>query len=95
MNREFKTDTKNKKWVIDVSHIPSRENILYLSVIRDLFDNSIISYKTSISSSNKLVFDAFMNVLEREIPNDLHSMYQYLQKGVMTLQRLTTLPYPW
>jgi Transposase and inactivated derivatives len=85
INRDFEAESKNKKWVTDVSHIPTKEGTLYLSVIRDLFDNSIVSYKTSTSPSNKLVFDTVLNALDIENPNDLllHSDggYQYASQG--------------
>ena len=34
----------NQKWVTDISYIPTTQGNCYLSVIRDLYDNSIVSY---------------------------------------------------
>lgn len=44
LNRNFHADKPNQKWVTDISYIKTNEGTLYLSVIRDLYDNSIISY---------------------------------------------------
>lgn len=41
-NRNFHADKPNQKWVTDISYIPTKQETLYLSIIRDLFDNSIV-----------------------------------------------------
>ena len=43
LNREFHADRPNRKWVTDISYIHTKQGILYLSMIRDLYDNSIVS----------------------------------------------------
>ena len=39
LNREFHAQTPNSKWVTDISYIHTEQGILYLSMIRDLYDN--------------------------------------------------------
>ena len=39
------------KWVTDISYIHTGQGVLYLSIIRDLFDNSIVAYKTGTTQS--------------------------------------------
>ena len=46
LNRNFVAERPNQKWVTDISYIRTGQGFLYLSVIRDLYDNSIIAYKT-------------------------------------------------
>ena len=46
LNRQFQADKPNCKWVTDISYIHTRQGVLYLSMIRDLYDNSIVAYKT-------------------------------------------------
>ena len=57
LNRDFSADRPNQKWVTDISYIKTSEGFLYLSVIRDLYDNSIVAYKTAKEQSIKLVLD--------------------------------------
>ena len=57
LNREFTADRPNQKWVTDISYIKTNQGFLYLSVIRDLYDNSIVAYKTAKDQSIKLVLD--------------------------------------
>ena len=56
----------NQKWVTDISYIPTKQGTLYLSIIRDLFDLSIVAYKTSTRQSIKLVLDTVRLALEKE-----------------------------
>ena len=43
MNRDFHASKPNSKWVTDISYIHTRQGVLYLSMIRDLYDNSIVA----------------------------------------------------
>lgn len=66
LNRSFHADKPNQKWVTDISYIPTSQGTLYLSIIRDLFDLSIIAYKTSTHQSIKLVLDTIRLAMEKE-----------------------------
>ena len=66
LNRNFKADKPNQKWVTDISYIHTKQGVLYLSIIRDLFDNSIVSYKTSTTQNNRLVLDTIRNAKKKE-----------------------------
>ena len=44
----------------------NRTGIFYLSIIRDLYDNSIVSYKTSKEQSIKLVLDTIKAAKRKE-----------------------------
>ena len=55
LNRQFFADKPNSKWVTDISYIQTKEGVLYLSVIRDLYDNSIVAYKTATQQTINLV----------------------------------------
>ena len=55
LNRNFKAERPNQKWVTDISYIKTGQGTLYLSVIRDLYDNSIVAYKTGTEQNINLV----------------------------------------
>ena len=57
LNREFHADRPNSKWVTDISYIHTKQGVLYLSMIRDLYDNSIVAYKTGTEQTVNLVLD--------------------------------------
>ena len=66
LNREFHTDKPNSKWVTDISYIHTRQGVLYLSMIRDLYDNSIVAYKTGTQQTVNLVLDTIRLAMKRE-----------------------------
>ena len=66
LNRQFRADRPNSKWVTDISYIHTKEGVLYLSMIRDLYDNSIVAYKTSIQQTINLVLDTIRLAMKNE-----------------------------
>ena len=66
LNREFYAERPNQKWVTDISYIHTKQGVLYLSVIRDLYDNSIIAYKTGTEQNVNLVLSTIKAAKKKE-----------------------------
>ena len=66
LNRQFQSDRPNHKWVTDISYIHTTQGILYLSMIRDLYDNSIVAYKTGTEQTINLVLDTIHLAMRKE-----------------------------
>ncbi len=66
LNRDFRTERPNQKWVTDISYIKTGQGTLYLSVIRDLFDNSIVAYKTGTEQNINLVLSTIREAKKKE-----------------------------
>ena len=66
LNRQFRADRPNTKWVTDISYIHTKEGVLYLSMIRDLYDNSIVAYKTATQQTVNLVLDTIRLAMKKE-----------------------------
>jgi len=66
LNRDFKSEKPNQKWVTDISYIKTTQGTLYLSVIRDLYDNSIVAYKTGTSQNINLVLSTIIAAKKKE-----------------------------
>ena len=58
LNRDFTSIAPNKKWVSDISYIHTKEGTLYLCVIKDLFDNYIVSFEMGTIQDTALVYRA-------------------------------------
>ena len=65
-NREFHADKPNSKWVTDISCIHARQGVLYLSMIRELYGNRIVAYKTETQQTVNLVWDTIRLAMKRE-----------------------------
>ena len=66
LNRNFNAEKPNQKWVTDISYIHTKQGLLYLSIIRDLFDNSIVAYKTGTEQNVNLVLSTIREAKKRE-----------------------------
>ena len=66
LNRRFQAERPNTKWVTDISYIQTKEGVLYLSMIRDLYDNSIVAYKTAAHQTVNLVLDTIHLAMKKE-----------------------------
>ena len=66
LNRNFTAERPNQKWVTDISYIRTRQGFLYLSIIRDLYDNSIVAYKTGSEQNINLVLNTIKAAKRKE-----------------------------
>ena len=92
LNRDFTANRPNEKWVTDISYIGTKQGTLYLSVIRDLFDNSIVAYKTGTEQTINLVLQTVRTAQEKEAVAaelQLHSDqgFQYTSNAYFALTR--------
>ncbi len=62
----FSAERPNQKWVTDISYIHTKQGVLYLSVIRDLYDNSIVAYKTGTEQNINLVLSTIRAAKKKE-----------------------------
>ena len=92
LNRDFKADRPNQKWVTDISYIKTGQGTLYLSVIRDLYDNSIVAYKTGTEQNINLVLSTIKSAKRKEKVTaelQLHSDqgFQYTSQAYFNLTK--------
>ena len=93
LNRNFHAERPNQKWVTDISYIKTGQGFLYLSVIRDLYDNSIVSYKTGTEQNINLVLSTVREAKRKEKVTaelQLHSDqgFQYTSQAYFRLTQL-------
>jgi len=92
LNRNFHADRPNQKWVTDISYIHTGQGILYLSAIRDLYDNSIIAHKTGTEQTINLVLSTIKAARGKEAVTaelQLHSDqgFQYTSRAYFNLTK--------
>ena len=88
LNRDFKAKKPSTKWVTDISYIHTKQGTLYLSAIKDLYDNFIVAYDTGTIQDYALV-DRTVKKAKREVADGLilHSDqgFQYTSSGYSKL----------
>ena len=92
LDRDFSADRPNQKWVTDISYIKTGQGTLYLSVIRDLYDNSIVAYKTGTEQNINLVLSTIRAAKRKEKVTaevQLHSDqgFQYTSQAYFNLTK--------
>lgn len=94
LNREFNAERPNQKWVTDISYIQTKEGVLYLSMIRDLYDRSIVAYKTDSSQTVNLVLDTIHLAMKsvktksrRELQLHSDQGFQYTSQAYFNLTK--------
>lgn len=65
LNREFKAERINQKWVSDITYFKLKNYPVYLCVILDLFSRRVIEYKVSKKCSTNLVTATFKKAFEK------------------------------
>ncbi|WP_408007328.1 IS3 family transposase [Pseudalkalibacillus sp. A8] len=56
LNRDFNASKPNEKWVTDITYLIFNGQRLYLSAIKDLYNNEIIAYEISRRNDLKLLW---------------------------------------
>ncbi len=90
LNRNFSADRPNARWVTDISYIHTKEGVLYLSMIRDLYDNSIVTYRVGTEQTVNLVLNTIKDAMQKEkvaAELQLHSDqgFQYTSRAYFAL----------
>ena len=79
LNRDFSADAPNEKWVTDVTQVKVGEQKLYVSAIKDLYNNEIVSYHMSLNNDNELVLETFRKAFE--IRKDVTGLIVHSDQG--------------
>ncbi|TPH16498.1 IS3 family transposase [Brevibacillus laterosporus] len=84
LNRKFKTDKPNHLYVTDITFVSFQSRFYYLSVIQDLYNNEVVSWKVSHRNDLQLVLDTVEQLSKKRDVQEaiLHSDqdFQYTSK---------------
>jgi transposase InsO family protein len=68
LDRDFHAEEPNRKWVADITYIPTKQGWLYLSVILDLYSRMVVGWSMSGNCDERLVEQALEQALARRRP---------------------------
>ncbi|USK84492.1 IS3 family transposase [Peribacillus asahii] len=64
LNRSFYASRPNEKWVTDITYLIFNGQKLYLSAIKDLYNNEVVAYQISRRNDYKLVLDTLKKAIK-------------------------------
>ena len=90
LKQQFNANRPNQKWVTDISYIKTKHGYVYLSIIKDLYDNFIVAYDVASDQDCALVYRT-IDKAKKEVANGLilHSDqgYQYTSDEYFSLTK--------
>ena len=66
--RDFTANGPNKKWLCDITYIPTEDGFLYLAGVMDAWSRSIVGWSMSPTLHATLVLDALRMAMRRRSP---------------------------
>ncbi len=69
LDRDFTADAPNRKWVTDITYLPTAAGWVYLAVVIDLFSRKVIGWSIGRSLATTLVSDALRKAIEKRHPD--------------------------
>ncbi len=67
--RDFTAAEPNRKWVTDITYLPTAQGWVYLAVVVDLFSRKAIGWSMSMSLATELVSNALRQAIENRRPD--------------------------
>ena len=68
LDRDFMADAPNRKWVTDITYLPTRAGWVYLATVLDLFSRKVVGWSLGDSLATSLVSDALRRAIENRRP---------------------------
>jgi putative transposase len=67
--QDFTADAPNRKWVTDITYLPTTTGWVYLAVVIDLFSRKVVGWALSTSLATELVALALRHAIESRRPH--------------------------
>ena len=68
LDRDFTAPAPNRKWVTDITYLPTAEGWVYLAVVLDLFSRKVVGWALGPSLATELVASALRAAIEARRP---------------------------
>lgn len=81
VNRQFKAERPNQRWVSDFTYVSTRQGWLYVAFVIDVFARRIVGWRVSSSMSTDFVLDALEQALYARQPGDDGTLIHHSDRG--------------
>ena len=69
LERDFTATAPNRKWVTDITYLPTAQGWVYLAVVLDLFSRKVVGWSLGASLATELVTMALRRAIESRRPS--------------------------
>lgn len=73
--QDFTATAPNRKWVTDITYLPTAQGWVYLAVVLDLFSRKVVGWALSNSLATELVSAALRQAVETRRPTGQHLLH--------------------
>ncbi|OEF95966.1 integrase, partial [Vulcanibacillus modesticaldus] len=87
LNRDFHATKPNEKWVTDITYLIFNKKRLYLSAIKDLYNNEIVAYHVSSRNDLQLVIDTVKKAIKKRKKRNVNGVFLHSDQGFQYTSR--------
>ena len=73
--QDFTAEAPNRKWVTDITYLPTEQGWVYLAVVLDLFSRKAVGWALGTSLETELVSTALRRAIEARRPEGKHLLH--------------------
>jgi putative transposase len=94
LDRDFTAEAPNRKWVTDITYLPTPQGWVYLAVVLDLFSRKVVGWALGPSLATELVASALRAAIEARRPEGNQLLHhsdrgcQYTSDAYQTILRM-------
>ena len=81
LDQSFSAEAPNRKWVTDITYLPTDGGWVYLAAVLDLFSRKIVGWSISKSLATPLVSEALRKAIDSRTPEDLRQLVHHSDRG--------------
>jgi len=95
--QDFEVDAPNRKWVADITYLPTTSGWVYLAVVLDLFSRKVVGWNIGDRLTTSLVTGALKNAIEMRKPETKGLLHhsdrgcQYTSEAFQKIMRTTSI----
>ena len=95
--QDFKADAPNRKWVADITYLPTLTGWVYLAVVIDLFSRKVVGWEMSNRLTTPLVTGALKSAIETRRPETKELLHhsdrgcQYTSEAFQNIMKTTNI----
>ena len=97
LSQDFKANAPNRKWVADITYLPTLTGWVYLAVVIDLFSRKVVGWEMSNRLTTPLVTGALKNAIQARRPETKELLHhsdrgcQYTSEAFQNIMKTTNI----